>query len=91
MNLSPRSQLIGCLLLADERDMQIELRASEWGRGAAAFCVIGIALLPGFSDTERLRQFSHPFIAQMLMLALLPGLWFDQLVTAILYWRDRRA
>ena len=29
--------------------------------------------------------------AQMLMLALLWGLWFDQLVAALLYWRDRRA
>ena len=78
-------------VLADERDTQIELIASQWGRGATAFCVIGIALLLGFSDTERLREFSYPFIAQMLMLALLWGLWFDQLVAAFLYWRDRRA
>ena len=60
-------------------------------RGAAAFCIIGIAVLLGFSDTERLREFSYPFIAQMLMLALLWGLWFDQLVAALQYWRDRRA
>ena len=53
--------------------------------------VIGIALMLGFSDTERLREFSYPFIAQMLMFALLWGLWFDQLVAALLYWRDRRA
>ena len=78
-------------VLADERDMQIELAASQWGRGATASVVIGIALMLGFSDTERLREFSYPFIAQMLMLALLWGLWFDQLVAAILYWRDRRA
>jgi len=26
----------------------------------------------------------------MLMLALLWGLWFDQSVAAVLYWRDRR-
>lgn len=78
-------------VLADERDTQIELIASQWGRCATAFCIIGIAVLLGFSDTERLREFSFPFIAQMLMLALLWGLWFDQLVAAILYWRDRRA
>ena len=60
-------------------------------RGATAFCVIGIAVLLGFSETERLREFSYPFIAQMLMFALLWGLWFDQLVAALLYWRDRRA
>ena len=43
------------------------------------------------SDTERLREFSYPLIAQTLMLTLLCGLWFDQLVAALLYWRDRRA
>lgn len=78
-------------VLADERDAQIELAASQWGRCATVFAVIGIALLLGFSDTERLQQFSFPYIAQMLMLTLLLGAWFDQLVAAILYWRDRRA
>jgi len=53
--------------------------------------VTGIALMLGFSDTDRLREFSYLFIAQTLMLALLLGLWFDQLVAAFLYWRDRRA
>lgn len=77
-------------VLADERDARIELVASQWARCATAVCVIAIAVMLGFSDTERLRQFSYPFIAQMLMLALLVGLWLDQLVAAILYWRDRR-
>ena len=78
-------------VLADERDLQIERVAGEWGRWATASCIIGIALLLGFSDTDRLREFSYPFIAQMLMLTLLWGLWFDQAVAAVLYWRDRRA
>ena len=78
-------------VLADERDTRIELVASQWGRFATTFCVIGIAVLLGFSDTERLREFSYPFIAHMLLFALLWGLWFDQLMTALLYWRDRRA
>ena len=78
-------------VLADERDVQIELIASQWGRGATAVCITGIAVLLGFTDTDRLRDFSYPYIAQMLMLALLWGLWFDQLVAALLYWRDRRA
>lgn len=77
-------------VLADERDAQIELAAGQWGRGATAVFIIGIAVLLGFSDTDRLREFSYPFIAQMLMLSLLWGLWFDQLVAALLYWRDRR-
>ena len=78
-------------VLSDERDARIELIASEWARCATAAVVIGIAVMLGFSDTERLQQFSYPFIAQMLVFALLWGLWFDQLVAAILYWRDRRA
>lgn len=78
-------------VLTDERDAQIELAASQWGRCATAVVVIAIAVLLGFSDTERLQQFSYPFIAQMLMFTLLWGLWFDQLVAALLYWRDRRA
>ena len=78
-------------VVADERDAQIERVAGQWGRGATTACIIGIALLLGFSDTDRLQQFSYPFIAQMLVLALLWGLWFDQAVAALLYWRDRRA
>ena len=78
-------------VVADERDARIELVASQWARGATTVCVIGVAVMLGFNDTERLREFSYPFIAQMLMLALLWGLWFDQLVAALLYWRDRRA
>lgn len=81
----------GGKVLVDERDRQIERVASLWGRGAFTVGVIGIALLLGFTDTERLQGISHPFIAQMLMLALLCGLWFDQVVAAVLYWRDRRA
>ncbi len=76
---------------ADERDVRIELVAGQWARYAAAGGVIAIAVLLGFSDTDRLRDFSYPFIAQMLMVALLAGLWVEQLVTAVLYWRDRRA
>lgn len=75
---------------ADERDVRIEQAAGGWARAATVFCVVGIAVLLGFSDTERLRGFSYPFIAQMLMLALLCGLWVEQLVAAVLYWRDRR-
>lgn len=78
-------------VLADERDLQIDRIAGEWGRWATVSCVIGIALVLGFSDIERLREFSYPFIAQMLMFTVLWGLWFDQLVAALLYWRDRRA
>lgn len=75
---------------ADERDVRIALVAGQWARHAAAGGVVAIAVLLGFSDAERLRGFSHPFIAQMLMLALLAGLWMEHLVAAVLYRRDRR-
>ena len=78
-------------VLEDERDTRIQLSAGQWGRCATAFCVIAIALLLGFSPTERLREFSYPYIAQLLMQALLWGLWFEQVAAAVLYWRDRRA
>ena len=75
---------------ADERDVRIELVAGQWARGATAFCVIGIAVTLGFSDPERLREVSYPFIAQMLVLGLLCGLWVEHLVAAVLHWRDRQ-
>ncbi len=76
---------------ADERDVRIALVAGQWARYATAFGVVGIAVTLGFSDTGHLRDFSYPSIAQMLMLALVCGLWVEQLVAAALYWRDRRA
>lgn len=79
------------MVVADERDARIALVAGQWARCATAVCVVGIAVLLGFSDTERLRGFSYPYIAQLLMQALLWGLWFEQAATAVLYWRDRRA
>lgn len=77
-------------VLADERDAHIALIAGQWARCATAVGVIAIAVTLGFSDAERLQQFSYPFIAQALMLTLLVGLWSEQLAAALLYWRDRR-
>lgn len=76
---------------ADERDAQIELRASQWGRGGTAFLVLTVAVMLGFSDTERLRELSYPLLAHGLMASLLCGVWLEHLVSGILYWRDRRA
>lgn len=78
-------------VVADERDAQIELRASQWGRGGTAFLVLGVAGMLGFSDTDRLRELSYPLFAHALMVSLLCGVWLEQLVSAALYWRDRRA
>ena len=78
-------------VLADERDARIEAVACEWGRWATVACVIGIAVLLGFSETARLRELSYPFIAHLLMTTLVWGLWVEQAVIVGLYWRDRRA
>jgi hypothetical protein len=78
-------------VLEDERDARIRLVAGQWGRGATAFCIVAVAVMLGFSDTARLREFSYPYIAQLLMQALLWGLWFEQAAAAVLYRRDRRA
>jgi hypothetical protein len=77
-------------VLADERDHRIDQVAGCWGRGATALCIIGIAVMLGFSPTERLQAFSYPFLAHLLMFALLWGAWFEQAASAWLYWRDRR-
>lgn len=74
----------------DERDARIALVAGGWAHGTTAVAIISVAVLLGFSDTERLREFSYPFIAHMLMLSLLAGLWIGQVGAALLYWRDRR-
>ena len=76
---------------ADERDARIALVAGQWARCVCTVGIVAVAVLLGFSDTARLRGFSYPYIAQMLMLALLVGAWVEQAATAFLYWRDRRA
>ena len=77
-------------VISDERDRAIEKRASAWGRAATTAAVICIAVLLGFSPTDRLQMLSYPWIAQLLMSTLLVGVWFDNAVAALLYLRDRR-
>ena len=77
-------------VIADERDRDIEKRASSWGRAASTALVIAIAVMLGFSPTNRLQTLSYPWIAQLLMASLLVGACFDNAVAALLYWRDRQ-
>ena len=77
-------------VLSDERDRDIEKRASTWGRAATTAAVICIAVLLGFSPTDRLQTLSYPWIAQLLVSTLLVGVCVDNAVAALLYWRDRR-
>jgi len=74
----------------DERDREIAAQASGWGRGALVFCIIGIAVMLGFSPSERLQWATHLMIANLLIFALMWGLLFEYVATAVHYWRDRR-
>ena len=73
----------------DERDREIATRAAGWGRGALVFCVIGIALMLGFSPAERLQWATHFMVANMLVFALMWGWLVECVVSALMYARDR--
>lgn len=74
----------------DERDAHITLRASQWGRGATGLFVFGVAALLGFSDPAQLSAWGGALLGHLLTVALVWGLFVDQVVAAALYWRDRR-
>lgn len=74
----------------DERDREIEKQAGGWGRGALVFCIVGIAVMLGFSPAEKL-QWAKPFVmANLLVFALMWGWLCEYAATALMYWRDRR-
>ena len=54
-------------------------------------CVVGIAMMLGFSPLDKLQWASHFFIANMLVFALMWGWFFECAATAAMYWRDRLA
>ncbi len=74
----------------DERDREIEKQAAGWGRGALTFCIIGLALMFGFSPAEKLQWATPLMIANLLVFALMWGWLCEYAATAIHYWRDRR-
>ena len=73
----------------DERDREIEKRASGWGRGALMVFIIGLALMLGFSPAAKLEWASHFMIANLLVFALMWGWLCEYVATAAMYWRDR--
>lgn len=75
----------------DERDREIAAKASEWGRGALIFSIIGIAITLGFSPVDRLDWVSPPMIAYMLVFGLLWGWLCEYAAMLLLYRSDRRA
>ncbi|AKC85941.1 hypothetical protein [Pseudoxanthomonas suwonensis] len=74
----------------DERDREIEARAAAWGRGALVSCVIGIAVMLGFSPWERLQWATHFMIANLLVFALMWHWLVEYAATAWMYLADRR-
>jgi len=76
---------------ADERDREIAAHAAGWGRGALVFCVVGIAMMLGFSPPGKLLWATHFMIANLLVFALMWGWLVEYAATASMYLRDRRA
>jgi hypothetical protein len=77
-------------VIEDERDREIEARATSWGRGATVFVVFGIAVVLGLSPASRLAWATPILVAHMLVFALIWGSIMEYVVTAFSYWRDRR-
>lgn len=75
---------------ADERDREIAVEAAGWGRGALIFCVIGIAVMLGFTPAERLDWATPLMIGNLLVFALMWGWLCEYVATLAYYWRDRR-
>ncbi len=74
----------------DERDREIEARASGWARMALSIYAIGLALLLGFSPADWLAWAPPPMIAHLLVIGLILSCLVEFAVTAVSYWRDRR-
>lgn len=74
----------------DERDRQIAARASDWGRGALVFAIVGLAVLFGFSPSERLQWATHFLIGNLLVFVLMLGWLVECAATVAMYRRDRR-
>ena len=74
----------------DERDREIAAKASGWGRGALAGCIVFYAVLLGVSPPERLQWATHFMVANMLVFALMLGWLVEYAATAVMYLRDRR-
>lgn len=74
----------------DERDRQIAVRAAAWGRGALVLCIVGVAVMLGFSPARKLQWASHFMIANVLVFALMWGWLVECAASAAMYWRDRQ-
>lgn len=75
----------------DERDHQIQARASRWARGGLSVFMLGLAVMFAFTPLDHLRWAVPMTLSNMLMAALIATSLIEYLVSGICYWRDRRA
>lgn len=76
---------------ADERDRQIEFRASAWARGGLSVFVLSLAVMFAFSPLDRLAWAKPMTISNLLMTGLIVSSLLEYAVTGLSYWRDRRS
>jgi len=74
----------------DERDREIDARATQSARIALVVILVGYAALFSFSPTGRLAWAPPPMIGHLLIVALIASCAVEYLATALGYWRDRR-
>ncbi len=74
----------------DERDRAIEARAASCASTTLGVYVIGLAVMLGFSPSEKLAWAPPPMIAHLLVVGLILSCVVEYGVTAVSYWRDRR-
>lgn len=74
----------------DERDRQIEARASGWARSGLSVFVLALAMMFAFSLLDHLAWAKPMVISNLLMVGLIVSSLLEYAVTGITYWRDRR-
>lgn len=74
----------------DERDRQIQGRASNWARTGLSVFVIGLAMMFAFSPLGRLQWATPMTVSNLLMTGLIATSLLEYAVTGLAYWRDRR-
>ncbi len=79
------------LVEADERDREIAVEATGWGRGALVVGIVGIAVTLAFTPADRLDWATPLMIGNLLVFALMCGWLCEYAATLAYYWRDRRA
>lgn len=78
------------IVQTDERDRQIEARASGWARGGLSVLLLSLAVMFAFSPPAQLAWAKPMTISNLLMIGLIASCLLEYAVTGLSYWRDRR-